>query len=546
MKHVNSNLGIPEFRDADIEHYLRRFDNNCDNQLSSAEFEEVYRYLLLMKLHAEEPTPFCREMFLGRRRGRPSQHYEVVQGLGHGSYGVVEKVACKTTTSVRVMKTIDKKKAEKSGLPTKLVMEEIQKLKALDHPAVLRLFEYYVDADALYLITDLLSCGDLAEAVERAHVRREPLSEPWVRTVFRQVCEGVNYIHGKGVMHKDLKLDNVMLSSIYPPEAVIIDVGLAEIFPVDKAETFHSTEVAGTLATMAPEVIARSFTYKCDVWSLGCCFYALFVSRPIWYKLSDDVQELYPYPFPAPEDDSSEQLETYVRRQLRGADLTRTHCSQDAASLLKKMLSVSVKLRPTMQEVLAQPWLQKESPPSSSVGSDTSPTLSPRQLDCLMNFNRAIALEEAVLLNIASQLPIGELRHLRALFEFMDKNGDGRLDAMELADAMQQAGLEKERAEHAAQQLAVNGSVEFSRFVAALVPSCKRLLTQHLRDAFNRIDADGDGYITPWELQQLFERGNLNGLQASQATRSIFEALGCGNRRISFERLERYFMEMCV
>merc|ERR1719284_114702 len=92
MKHVNKNLGIPEFRERDVEYYMRRFDTDFDNELSCLEFEEVYRYLLLMKLNEEEPIPFCREMFLGRRRGRPSEHYKVMGRLGKGSYGVVEEV----------------------------------------------------------------------------------------------------------------------------------------------------------------------------------------------------------------------------------------------------------------------------------------------------------------------------------------------------------------------------------------------------------------------------------------------------------------------
>jgi len=536
MIHINANLGIGEFRDRDVEYYMRRFDTDADNHLSCLEFVDVYRYLLLMKLNAEDPLPIHREMFLGKRLGRPSEHYKVVEELGHGTYGVVHKVLCRTTTSIRVMKTIDKRKAARGGLSTKLVMEEIERLKTLDHPAVLRLFEYFVDADAVYLVTDLLPGGDLAQAVQNAHMKQTPFDSEWIRTVFRQTCEGVSYLHAKGVMHKDLKLDNIVLSAKEPPEAVIIDVGLAELFPVRNADEFHSDELAGTLATMAPEVLARSFTYKCDVWSLGCCLYALVCTRPLWYFHSDDTHEIYAYPFRAPMRNSPEDIEAYVDRQCQGPDMTRTKCSNDARHLVRSMLLVSDRLRPNMSQVLDHPWMQKE---------DTHQTLAPEQLDCLLHFNHANALEEIVLLDVASQLPLGELSELRGLFAQMDKDGDGRLDADELVEGMLRAGLDERVARQVAQRFAHQGYVEFSRFIAALVPSCQDLLKQHLRDAFNRLDVDGDGFVTAVELRGLLENGKFKQLRALRAVRSMFEALG-GGTRISFEQLSRYFSELCV
>ena len=60
------------------------------------------------------------------------------------------------------------------------------------------------------MITDLLPGGDLLEAVERSYGEKKQLPEAWVAAVFRQACEGTAYCHAKGVMHKDLKLENIM------------------------------------------------------------------------------------------------------------------------------------------------------------------------------------------------------------------------------------------------------------------------------------------------------------------------------------------------
>mmetsp|Transcript_104238 Transcript_104238/g.185208 ORF Transcript_104238/g.185208 Transcript_104238/m.185208 type:complete len:1111 (-) Transcript_104238:238-3570(-) len=519
IERMNTNLGIPHFTDRHVKQYLRRFDFDGNELLDRAEYEQLYRSLLLVKLDELEPANFSREMFISRRKGKPEDHYRIQGVLGKGSFGVVRKAQCKQTQVIRVLKTVDKQKALSGGYPLSLIMEEIDKLKSLDHPAVLRLFEYFADARALYLITDLLPGGDLLEAVETASARKKPLSERWVCDVFRQACEGVAYCHAKGVMHKDLKLENIMLCSVEPPEAVVIDVGLAELFPPSQAESFHSADAAGTLATMAPEVIRGSFSAKCDVWSLGCCLFALLCQRPRRLKEAPDDGTLddsgtfydYFYPFRPPNGESRPELKAYIERQKRGPDLARLRCSAAADDLIEQLLTCDDNFRPAMKKVLTHPWLQSSRVPDQVLGTE--------QLDSLLQFHRTNALAQAVLLDMASQLPLGKLRQLTSLFESMDKDGNGMLDGPELTEALQKAGLDADSAAQAAMRLAQDGggSVEFSRFVAALVPSCRDLLQRELlQSSFDRLDANGDGYVSRAELQRLIERGAINVLAAQQ------------------------------
>jgi len=543
MRTMNESFGIGEFRDRDVARYMRRFDTNSDGILSEEEFYQIYRYLLLAKRNEEEPTPFCRDFFLGRRLGQPADHYEILDVLGQGSFGIVKRVLCKESRATRVLKTVDKDAAMKSGLPPKVVMEEIDKLKALDHPAVLRLFEYYVDSHDLHLVTDHLPGGELQKVVEDMHVDGKTMTEEWVRTVFQQVCAGVAYCHGKGVMHRDLKLENVMLGSIDPPEAIIIDMGLAELFPPTHADSHRSSAPTGSIPTMAPEVFLHSSTYKCDVWSLGCCLFGLMCKKPLWFKTATSGLEPYMYPFAPPKDDSRPQLEEYLRRQKAGPDVVNTWCSPDfagARQLIGLMLTFNEQARPNMRQVMAHPWLQ-ESP-------DASPQrmFAPEQLDCLVNFQRTSALDEVMLLNVASQLPLSELADFRELFRSLDADKDGRLDVAELAVAMQKAGLDACVANEAAKKFARMGSVEFSRFVAALVPSKPALLEVYLRDAFNRLDTDGDGYITAEELREILEKKNLRQVKVSQAVDNMFAGVEGGRQRVSFKSISKHINELCA
>ncbi|CAK9108852.1 unnamed protein product [Durusdinium trenchii] len=550
MQKMNAELGIGSFTERHVQHYMHRFDTDGDKFLNQDEFQELYRALLIVKLEEVEPVDLSRNMFISRRKGKPEDDYRVQGIVGVGSFGVVRKVQCRSTGTIRVMKVVDKQKALSGGYPLKLIMEEIDKLRTLDHPAVLRLFEYCADERNLYLITDLLPGGDLLDAVEGSYGKKKHLEEPWVQEVFRQVSEGVAYCHAKGVMHKDLKLENIMLSSVEPPKAVVIDVGLAELFPVNEADSFRSADPAGTLATMAPEVVRGSFNAKCDVWSLGCCLYALLCHRPL--RLEDNkgegVVEQYDYfyPFTPPPDESRQELKAYLVRQKEGPDFKRLECSAEAKELIAKLLTFDKDPRPSMRQALSFSWLQS---------SKSSGQISHEQLESLLQFHRINPLAQAVLLDLSSQLPLRQLREMISLFESMDTDGNGILDEAELAEALKAAGLAAESAQQAAKRLAKGsgGTVEFSRFVAALAPAVGLVDVELLRSSFNRLDANGDGYVSRSELQRLLERGAKpistpeeevspeKKAQAAEKARQAFDGIsGEGRQRISFASFQRH------
>jgi len=537
VKCFAEELDIGELNERVFWRCVRRFDVSGDWHLCGDEFEQLCRLLLLARLHELQPTPFCRDMFIGRREGRPTDHYEAVKVLGQGAFAVVTKVKDKASGAVRVMKTVDRENAMNSGVPFEIVMEEMDKLKSLDHPAILRLFEYYVDAQKLYLITDFLRYGDLLQTLVFSHLQQSPLAEPWVCGVFVQVCEGVSYIHSKGLMHKDLKLDNILLSSLDPPQPVVIDVGLAELFPVDDIDNFRSEEYAGSVPTVAPEVIRRSFTCKCDVWSLGCCLFGLLCRKPTAFRTPSGGIEVYPYPFAPPDGPEPEEMEAYAQRMEQGPPMDGFRGGEEAQDLLRLMLAPDDRRRPSMPQVLAHAWLRDE--------RDGGKGLSADKLDCLLNFNGINALEEAVLLDVASQIPLREIRGLAQLFGSMDREKDGMLDVDELAGAMQAAGLEEDLATRAAAHFAREGVVEFSRFVAALLPSRRGLLTRHLRAAFRRLDADGDGVLTREDVRSIINEDKSVSGPSRRATK-IFQALSNdGESPVSFDDFSAYFRAMC-
>jgi len=436
---------------------------------------------------------WCRAAFLGERKGPPTQHYHFQEVLGRGTFGVVSKVVAKDSGLVRVLKAVDKKTAASKGLPESKLMAEIDGLRSLDHPSLLRFFEYFTDDQALHILTDHLRYGELIQAVDRAHKKNQLLPEQWSRSVFRQICEGVAYCHGRRVVHRDLKLENVMLASLSPPQAVIIDMGLVERMPLYSAASsscpYRSPSFTGSIPTMAPEVFSRSSSFKCDVWSLGCCLFGLLVKKPKWIEIKGQ-EMVYPYPFIPPQNRSTEELEAYRKRQEAGPSLLNTVCTLAGAGarhLMSLMLQHDENERPDIQQVLKHRWFTSEfDPPHKAVPA----SFSREQLHSIESFLQAPALEEAALFCAASQLPLQELSEFRELFRSLDEDRDGCLDRCEITKALQAgpAGWSFQRAKEVSQRWTKSGSVEFSRFVAALLLTREDLLMPQLKATFLRME----------------------------------------------------------
>jgi serine/threonine protein kinase len=137
----------------------------------------------------------------------------------------------------------------------------------LDHPAVLRLHEVFENDESVFLITDLLSGGEL---FKRAYKQR--LTEAQAAHIIKILAEALDYVHSKEVIHRDLKLENIMLNDPNSFEGLkIVDFGLAT------TQTNNDLmKKCGTPGFVAPEVLLeKPYTTKADCFSLGVCIFLM-------------------------------------------------------------------------------------------------------------------------------------------------------------------------------------------------------------------------------------------------------------------------------
>ena len=200
-------------------------------------------------VYLEELTKVC-------LRQTPFEKYDVEKKIGEGAGGKVYLASNKDTSAKVAIKEINMKLLKKKDM----LLMEIKVMKELNHKNLINYIESYFENDILWVVMEYLAGGALTNVVENV-----AMSEAMIATVCREVLEGINYLHMNGILHRDIKSDNILLGM--DGSVKIIDFG----FCADLHENDTRQTVVGTPYWMAPEVIDRYARYgkKVDIWSLG-------------------------------------------------------------------------------------------------------------------------------------------------------------------------------------------------------------------------------------------------------------------------------------
>ena len=143
-------------------------------------------------------------------------------------------------------------------------------LATLDHPNVLHYRDFYETREGLHLVTDYIPGKNLFDLLLR---RPRGFSECKVAKILRQLLFALEHCHERGVIHRDVKPENIMLSP--DGHATLIDFGLSEF------ASHKDNDLAGSPYYLAPETIAKSYDERCDIWGAGVVAYVLLTTDPM-------------------------------------------------------------------------------------------------------------------------------------------------------------------------------------------------------------------------------------------------------------------------
>ncbi|CAF0837834.1 unnamed protein product [Adineta ricciae] len=284
-------------------------------------------------------------------------HYEVSHILGRGGFATVHAARRKADDLLVACKMIDRKKLEQDNshhipsypahrhpLPNSRSTTMLDRLNAeisihhqVKHPNIVELLNCFCDDKYVYLILELCSNGDLEHYLQE----KKTLSEHETRNICKQVVDGMFYLHSHGILHRDIKLSNILLTDTF--DVKIADFGLAKKLPLTREQTNET--MCGTPNYISPEIASRHpHSFETDVWSFGILMATLLTGRPPFY--TDTVQE------------------TLCKVTQEKYELPTTF-SEEAQDLVNSILRKKPEERPTLKEIRDHPFFTKEHSRSS-------------------------------------------------------------------------------------------------------------------------------------------------------------------------------------
>ena len=253
--------------------------------------------------------------------------YRAGKMLGRGAFGKVNLGMHKLTRKLIAIKSINKEYLSEEKQRNK-IMHEVGILLRLRHKSVVKLYETFETRRHIMLVMELCAGGDLLNFVRK----RKKLDESVAKVIFKQIIDGIGYIHSKRILHRDIKLDNILLDG--KGGVKIADFGVSKA--VKKGEIMF--EQSGTPAYIAPEIIRdKGYKgFKADLWSAGVVLFALLYGT-VPFK-ANNMKDLH------------QQIMT-ARYNMKD------EISENAKSLIRGLLNTDPKRRLGVSQVLKHPWL---------------------------------------------------------------------------------------------------------------------------------------------------------------------------------------------
>jgi calcium-dependent protein kinase len=425
------------------------------------------------------------------------EKYEMLEKLGEGNFGEVFHAKGKESGDAeRAVKILAKSLINEQEIL--IIKKEIQILRSVDHPNILKLYEVYEDDETYQIVTDMMRGGSLAEDLEEKGTdeRFGTLTEIDAAIVMRQLLSCINYCHHNKIVHRDVKTDNMMLE--VDKKALdhmkIIDFGLSTFF---SGENPRFVEMCGTPDYMAPQVVSEDYGPKCDIWSCGVILFEVLSGlMPFSDICSDERNDMV-------------TQDNIINENYSFEDPIWDSISDSAKDFIKYLLTYEEKDRPTAEQALGHPFL-KEAKIRSVANIDTK--VAERAMTSLEGFGIGGSMSlacAAVNAYIAAQLLTKEeTEEVDELFRAMDIDGDGILTKEEIKASYQEIlgrSLRDDEVDAIFDRVDADasGTISYSEFVVATLNSDILHTGNKLRSTFNKMDADGSGAIDKSELNIL-------------------------------------------
>ena len=446
---------------------------------------------------AELCVPISQEKLIWENRGYQKNNYKRGNLIGKGAFGYVYESINPIFNNKIAMKIIDKNKMNINDNNNILNEEkedmksEINILKKLSHPNIVKIFEFYETDNYFYIITEFCKSGELSK-----YINNNNLTESQLCVIFYQVFSGLMYLHENHIIHGDLKPQNILISSkennsvsneIYS-WIKIIDFGTAKMF---KKEIIKGNDIVGTLYYIAPEVFSSNsdnYDEKSDIWSVGIILYKALTKK---------------YPFIGKSDD--ETVLSILENDYD--DSLLMNYSDELKDLIKNLLMKDPNKRPSAKEALNHIWFKKFN--GRILFTDFKKEEMTIFIDNLYNFSYSKILQ-LVIAFLVHNLPETESsQKILKLFRYFNESGNCELTKEELKKGLKEFKTEDDfdlKIDKVFEELDgdKNGTIEFEEFLRACINKNEILNDKYINYAFKFLDKENKKSLSPEQIISAF------------------------------------------
>jgi len=423
---------------------------------------------------------------------------------------------------------IIKKKFSCSTEEEREILNEINILRTMDHPNILKIFEFYSNEREYSLVTELCSMGELFDEI----VNKGPFDEKYSAYILYQILSAVNYCHKMHIIHRDLKPENILIVDKNKEGYITVkvcDFGTSKIFETGAVEQ----HVVGSSYYIAPEVLNKNYNEKCDVWSCGVIMYILLSQRP---------------PFGGRND--KEIMENVKKGTFDLQSPPFNKLSESGIDLINKLLTIDVDKRISAEEALNHPWF-KENKSKQLFNNIKDKRTIKDLIKNLKSYHRTSVIQETALAYLVHHFPhIKDVVNACKLFNKFDHSGDGKITKDELYKGLskiyQSSTLEKDVDEIFKNlDMDNNGYIGYEEFVRGAVNKEYFVKPNVLKFAFRYFDKDNSGEITFDEIEELFYESIPDKSKVHETLMAIIKEVDINNdKKISFGEFSTVMKKM--
>ena len=317
-QHVHCCNKEDKRQETETEEYSESLSGSIDQQTDNDNDDETFSKIPNDRINTND--------LVMEYQTSPWIYYKELITLGEGTYGTVKKVyLIKNPLTIRAMKIIPKENLME-GVDNLKLIDEIQILKKVDHPNIMKIYECFIDKDNFYIISDFCDQGDLLGKLEKLG----KMNEIVVKFLMDQIFNAVAYLHSRNILHGDIKLENILLytasnnkgrrftsinidinhkvdlqreinrtnsftkrsrnyvNDMLNYEVKLIDFGCSKYFVNKKQKHRKLSGIIGTTLYCSPEVVDDLYDEKSDEWSCGVLMYILLCGEPPFQGNSEE------------------------------------------------------------------------------------------------------------------------------------------------------------------------------------------------------------------------------------------------------------------